>query len=121
MKKIILAVVLTLSMISIAGATDIIITIPDAVTGQVVASIEAVHPNTECEQWDLTTVTCVKKKYNNIQWTKKIIRDLIKDVISTGQNKIINDAYAAKQLEIRKTEEVKITTGESVDNYLTIK
>lgn len=122
MEKLISAVVLTFSiMISSAGATDIIITVPDAAVPQVVISIKKVHPNTECEKWDLQTVTCLKKKYTDIDWVKKKIGDMVKEVILAGQNQLINEAYAAKQAELRQTEEEIITTGESIDNYLTVK
>lgn len=122
MRKIIPTIILMLVMTAAsAGAMDIIITVPDAVVPKVVNAVKAAYPNTECEEWDLVTVTCIKQKYTDMQWVKKIVTTTLKEIIQNGQTKLIDAAYAAKLAETKQAEAERITTGESVNSYLTVK
>jgi len=122
MRKIIPIIILMLVMTAAsAEAMDIIITVPDAVVPKVVGAVKAVYPNTECEEWDLVTITCIKQKYTDMQWLKKIVTTTLKEIIQNGQTKLIDAAYAAKLAETKQAEAERITTGESVNSYLTVK
>ncbi len=119
MKKIIFSFILGLTLICLtnnAAALDLILSIPDANVDRIVAAVITKSPNNECAVWDLETVTCVTKKYTDLEWVNEVAFNWFVDTIERGEQMILDKALAEKRASIIKSEELKIIVP-SRDNY----
>lgn len=102
-------------------ALDLTMSVPDVYLLRVIPAVLALYPNVECAEWDLQTVTCIKKKYTDESWVLEMARRVLVDAIKRGEQTLIEKALAEKAAAIKLSEAQKIIVPVMDDYQLTIK
>lgn len=91
-KYLFLMLVILISFIAMnATAFDIGITVNDVDYPEFKAAFLKSHPNDECLKYDLTTMTCLQKRFTDDEWVRERTRRFTYEAFRSGQESIVKD------------------------------